>query len=213
MFLAFRECWPRLLLGGSSQLLVASMVEGAAEGELGSADAAAGLLHVAVEALGGHLDLLEEGAVEHGRRGPLRPLARRRLRRLRELVVRQARRDLERVPDLSPVPAPRRSRVVLAIVGYVMSASFLWWGGGDGDRSGSLLVLHGKVQDLVVLDHEARLAGHPVPLGLDLAQLADVQAEDVARLVLVERRVVQRHVDARLERLVDGAHAVRGQEE
>ena len=98
-------------------------MEGTAESEVGGAEAAAGLLHVAVEALGGHLDLLEEGAVEHGRRGPLRPLARRRLRRLRELVVRQARRDLERVPDLSPVPAPCRSRVVLAVGGGLMLAS------------------------------------------------------------------------------------------
>ena len=86
-------------------------------------------------------------------------------------------------------------------------------GVGVGVVGEDLQVLHGEVQDIVVLDHEARLAGHLVPLGLDLAQLADVQAEDVARLVLVERRVVQRHVDARLERLVDGAHAVRGQEE
>ena len=110
----------------SSQLLITAMMEGTAESELGGAEAAAGLLHVAVEALGGHLDLLEEGAVEHGRRGPLRPLARRRLRRLRELVVRQARRDLERVADLSPVPAPCRSRVVLAVRrGGLMLASLI----------------------------------------------------------------------------------------
>ncbi len=104
------------------------------------------------------------------------------------VVVCQARGDLEGVADLAAVPAARGAGVLLE-------------------------VLAGEVDDLGLVDQKGRLAGHLVALALDLAQLGDVEAEDVARLRLVEGRVVERHVDAGLEGLVDGADAVRRQEE
>jgi hypothetical protein len=74
-------------------------------------------------------------------------------------------------------------------------------------------VLGGELDDVVLLDDERGLASHAVALGFDLLKLADIEAEDVACLGLVQGRVVQRQVDTRLEGLVDGADSVGGEEE
>ncbi|KAI6771207.1 hypothetical protein HG531_008832 [Fusarium graminearum] len=72
----------------------------------------------------------------------------------------------------------------------------------------SRTVLGSELDDLVLLDHQRRLACHAASLGLNLLELANVEAEDVAGLGLVQRRVVERQVDTRLEGLVDGADSV-----
>lgn len=73
-------------------------------------------------------------------------------------------------------------------------------------------MLPGKLDDLVILDQETRLARHLVSLIFDLAQLGDVETENIACLRLVQRWIVQGHVDTGLEGLIDGAHAVSRQE-
>lgn len=120
------------------------------------------LLHVLVEALRRQLHLLEERAVEHGRRGgelAARP-GQRGLVRVR--MDGQARGDLEGAADLPAVPAAGRAGEVLVVLG-------------------------GELEDLGVLDHEGGLAGHAVALGLYLLELGDVDLEDLAGLSLVER--------------------------
>lgn len=146
------------------------------------------LPHVSLKRLRRHLDLLKQRAIQHGRSRTLLTAAPRQRHLIAVVMASQAARDLERVADLAAVPAARQARVLL-------------------------VVLAGELDDLGLLDQHGRLPRELVPLRLDVAQLGHVKAENVARLRLVQGRVVERHVDAGPEGVVDGAHAVRGQEE
>lgn len=122
------------------------------------------LLHMSIKALRRHLNLFEPDLVQNWRSRRRLSTATSQLGLGSVVVDCKARRNLECTSDLSTVPAAGRSGEFLVMLG-------------------------GKVDDFIVLDHKGWLASDSLSLRLDLLELGDIETEDLAGLRLVERRL------------------------
>lgn len=148
-----------------------------------------GPLEVVLEGLGRPLHFSKLSLVEHRLFPPaIFALGQLELVLLERVVSRQRRCDLEGVADLAAVPPTALPLGFGAMLPRELD---------NGRRA----------------DVELRLARELLPLLLDLGQPVQVHLEDELDLRLVQRRVVEAHVDTRLEGLVKRPDAVGRQEE